>query len=111
MQTCQMLMAQQSIYDMFALIELYGRKVQSVYLWARFDTIVLSFCRVMKISGFPAFLLNKDYKWKISGKLLSMQKLQLLVHNMAMFLVDALHAGTSNCKKRTNFKWTTCIES
>ena len=31
MQTCHMLTAQPSTYDMFALIELYGRKLQSVY--------------------------------------------------------------------------------
>ena len=29
MQTCHMLTAQPSTYDMFALIELYGRKIQS----------------------------------------------------------------------------------
>ena len=30
--TCHMLTAQPSTYDMFWLIELYGRKLQSVYL-------------------------------------------------------------------------------
>ena len=31
-QTCHMLTAQQSTYDMFGFIELYGRKLQSVYV-------------------------------------------------------------------------------
>ena len=66
MQTCHILTAQPSINDMFALIELYGRKLQSYRVTICYQCSVVDKILIRKVWKIP-----NQYKWRHSTWLLS----------------------------------------